>query len=196
MCAGAPSSSSARSGGRREAPGRSRSAAICRYGRVPAAHLCRWCEAAVFVGTLPTMTNPLRSTPKAVLRPGCWRVKKVTAFPGGANAPVGLSWMMVVPVPWRLALLLKLLTSMSPAAIFPPLGNPCRHESNSIGLTSPLAGIVDELIRRGMNACSSACAVAKAVNRLNPAARALRRNTPATNCRGCMTRPLIVCDVR
>ena len=51
------------------------------------------------VGTLPTTTNPRRSTPSAVLRPGRMLEKNVAAAPGGANVPRGVSWMIVVPSP-------------------------------------------------------------------------------------------------
>ncbi len=39
------------------------------------------------VGTLPTTTNPRRSTPSAVLKPGSLLVKNVIAVPGGAIGP-------------------------------------------------------------------------------------------------------------
>jgi hypothetical protein len=81
---------------------------------------------------LPTSTNPRLRTPKAVVRPRpATPGKNVVAFPGppgivggGATSPFGVSLMIVVPVPWALALLLKLETRTSPGAIVPPEGKP------------------------------------------------------------------------
>src|SRR5208283_5484438 len=54
------------------------------------------------------------------------------------------------------ALLLKLPISTSPAAIAPPLGKPSGTNATPYGLRSPFAGIVEELICAGMNACCAA----------------------------------------
>ncbi len=76
-----------------------------------------------FVGTLPTTTNPARNAPSAVVKPSSLLVKKVTALPGCATAPFGVSLMMVVPSPCRFFLLLKFETSTSPG-VKVPAGNP------------------------------------------------------------------------
>ncbi len=71
------------------------------------------------VGILPTTTNPLLSTPSAVVRPrplGPWKKTE--------RAPAGVMLSMVVPVPWRLADALKFETRMSPAASGPPAAKP------------------------------------------------------------------------
>src|SRR5580692_7686434 len=106
------------------------------------------------VGTLPTTTNPPRRTPRAVLSPGRPLAKNVFAVPGGAIGPVGVSEIMVVPAPCRLSLLLKLLTRTSPAAMMPPAGKDAGTKATPYGLTSPFAGIVEELMTRGMKARS------------------------------------------
>jgi hypothetical protein len=68
------------------------------------------------VGSEPTITQPLRSTDRAVVRP----------TPPGQPArcgltrancdlwPDGVTWTIVVPVPWALAWSLKLLTRTLP----------------------------------------------------------------------------------
>src|ERR1022692_2895149 len=95
------------------------------------------------VGTLPTSTKPPFRTPSAVLRPDWVLVKNVTAAPGAAMGPDGVNFTTVVPRPWRFALLLKLLTRMSPGAIAPPAGNPLGTNATPYGLRSPLSGMVE-----------------------------------------------------
>jgi hypothetical protein len=73
------------------------------------------------VGTLPTSTNPRRSTPRAVVKPsalGPW--KKTDADPAGTTWPFGVSLIIVVPVPWVGTELLKFETSTSPGLSGPP----------------------------------------------------------------------------
>src|SRR5579862_9561694 len=97
------------------------------------------------VGKLPTITQPLRSTTKAVVRPtppghapgrlpGSICAKRL-------KAPVGEIWTMVVPVPCRLELLLKLLIRILPRTSFPTLRG---TRKTPYGLMSPLAGTVEE----------------------------------------------------
>src|ERR1700734_4503541 len=123
------------------------------------------------VGTLPTITKPLRSTPRAVLSPPRGLVKNTLAVPGGARGPLGLSCTMVVPVPCRLAPLLKLLTSTSPAAMVPPPGKFSGTKATPYGLTSPLGGTVEELTGRGMKARSLSEAWASAAQSPRPAVK-------------------------
>src|SRR5664279_3298061 len=108
------------------------------------------------VGTLPTKTNPPRKTPRAVLSPGKALTKKVVAAPGVAGGLPGVNRTIVVPVPCRLALLLKLATKTSPGDIVPPAGNPSGTKATPYGLTSPLSGMVEELISCGINGSSAA----------------------------------------
>jgi hypothetical protein len=149
------------------------------------------------VGTLPTSTNPPLSTPSAVLKPCSPLVKNVAAVPGGAITPVGLNWLMVVPVPWMLALLLKLAISTSPDAMSPPVGKPSGTNATPYGLTSPFDGTVDELIRSGMNA-SCACAVCAAPESPTLAANKIMESerpgsrAPRSDCRITMNRPLVL----
>src|SRR6516162_7074154 len=96
-----------------------------------------WTCVPSVVGTAPTNTNPRWSTPSPSVstRPGKpgngdpW--KNVVALPAcpagtaGATTSLGVSLMIVVPVPGRLLLLLKLDTSISPGAIPPSEGKPC-----------------------------------------------------------------------
>src|SRR5437588_3261683 len=80
-------------------------------------------EVPSVVGTLPTITQPLCSTASAVVRP-----TPPGQAPGRSfalmwaktlNEPLGEIWTMVVPVPCRFLLLLKLLTRTSPWTSFP-----------------------------------------------------------------------------
>ena len=96
------------------------------------------------VGRLPTTTQPRRSTPSAVVsptppgqRPGRF-IASIRA--NTVRAPPGLIWTMVVPVPCRFDLALKLDTSTSPAISRPVVR---RTTATPYGLTSPLAGTVD-----------------------------------------------------
>src|ERR1017187_3964043 len=128
------------------------------------------------VGTLPTRTKPPLRAPSAVLRPGKELVKNVTAAPGNAIGPVGVSFTIVVPRPWMLALLLKLLTRTSPAAIAPPFGNPDGTKATPYGFTSPFSGIVVELTSWGTKAARALATDPSATDRLRLAANmALKR---------------------
>src|ERR1700733_14996070 len=130
------------------------------------------------VGTLPTMTKPPLRPTGAVLNPGRLLVKNVTALPGGAIVPVGLNCPIVAPVPCTpvtgtVSVLLKLLTSTSPAAMIPPPGKCSGTNATPYGLTSPLPGTVEELINCGMNGSAALAGVPKVTLKL-AASRALR----------------------
>jgi hypothetical protein len=56
------------------------------------------------------------------------------------TVPPGETWTIVVPVPWKLPALLKLLTRTLPLCNIPAL---CLTTATPYGLTSPLAGTVD-----------------------------------------------------
>src|SRR5271155_1716727 len=76
-------------------------------------------------GVLPTTTQPPGSTTSAVVRPtppghGPGRVLGLM-LANNDRWPDGVIWTMVLPVPWRLALLLKLLTRTLPARRRPVL---------------------------------------------------------------------------
>src|SRR6202035_2482150 len=99
------------------------------------------------VGKLPTITQPERNTASAVVRP-----TPPGQEPGSSaavisakrlTAPLGATSTIVVPVPWALEELLKLLTSTWPSVRFPiewgTLATP-------YGLTSPLPGTVDTMV--------------------------------------------------
>src|SRR5579883_2637758 len=107
------------------------------------------------VGTFPTTTKPPRSTPSAVLSPGRELLKKVFAVPGGATAESGEKETIVFPLPWMFALSLKLLTSTSPVLIMPPPGKPSGTKATPYGFSSPVAGTVEVLSSRGMNASAA-----------------------------------------
>ena len=67
-----------------------------------------------WVGSDPTITQPLRSTTRAVVRPTP-PGQALSVIPANCDTvPPGLTWTMVVPVPCVFAALLKLLTSTSP----------------------------------------------------------------------------------
>src|SRR5271170_3874616 len=79
------------------------------------------------VGSDPTITQPLRSTTRAVVRPTP-PGQALSVIPANCDtAPPGLTWTMVVPVPCTppgfavVAALLKLLTSTSPRCRSPVL---------------------------------------------------------------------------
>jgi hypothetical protein len=62
--------------------------------------------------------------------------------------PAGETWTMVVPVPWTLALSLKLLTKVSPAVSRPAeVGT----TATPYGFTSPRAGTVEAISVPGCN---------------------------------------------
>src|SRR5216683_5175364 len=89
-------------------------------------------------GKLPTRTNPLFRTFKAVVSPSGAVPPKYWN-----NGAVGGTSTMVVPVPWRFELLLKFEIKMSPGLIAPPVGNPVGTKATPYGFTSPLAGTVE-----------------------------------------------------
>src|SRR5580704_5860563 len=99
------------------------------------------------VGKLPTITQPLRKTTSAVVKP-----TPPGHGPGSAAGsicanrlkfPWGEICTIVVPVPCKLALLLKLLTKMLPRC-----NRPTDRETRKTpyGFTSPLLGTVDEMV--------------------------------------------------
>src|SRR5260221_120532 len=89
-------------------------------------------------GKLPTSTNPLRRTFNAVESPsGAVPPKNWKTGAGGGTSTI------VVPVPWRFALLLKLKTKIPPGLIAPPVGKPGGTKATPYGFTSPLAGTVE-----------------------------------------------------
>ena len=74
-----------------------------------------------WVGSEPTITQPLRSATRAVVRPTP-PGHLVSLMPANSDMPpCGLTWTMVVPVPCALALSLKLLTRTSPRCRLPVL---------------------------------------------------------------------------
>src|ERR1700722_2966594 len=89
-------------------------------------------------GKFPTRTNPFFKTFKAVVSPsGAVPLKNWNTGAAGGTST------MVVPVPWRFALLLKFEIKISPGLIVPPAGNPGGTKATPYGFTSPLAGTVD-----------------------------------------------------
>ena len=78
---------------------RNKSEPGCNVSNVPSA-----------VGTLPTSTNPRFNTPNAVVRPSVGG-GLLLGFPlkKSDTSPAGVTLMIVVPVPWRLLTLLKLV---------------------------------------------------------------------------------------
>src|SRR5580704_715874 len=101
-------------------------------------------EMALFtVGSEPTITQPLRSTTRAVVRPTP-PGQELSLIPANSDIlPCGLTCTMVVPVPCALVLSLKLLTSTSPRCKRPVL---CGTTATPYGLISPLAGTVEAMI--------------------------------------------------
>src|SRR5580704_8464317 len=89
-------------------------------------------------GKLPTNTNPFCRMFKAVESPSGAVLPKNwnTGAAGGIST-------IVVPVPWRFALLLKLETKISPGLMVPPAGKPGGTKATPYGFTSPLPGTVD-----------------------------------------------------
>src|ERR1700728_1731062 len=98
------------------------------------------------VGRLPTTTQPPGRMPSAggtPTPPGQDRPAGSAVM--SANRlewPPGETWTMVVPVPWTLALSLKLLTRMSPAT-----SGPAEEDTvaTPYGFTSPSAGTVEAI---------------------------------------------------
>src|ERR1035437_1300859 len=97
------------------------------------------------VGRLPTMTQPLRSTTKAVVRPTPpmhFGTSAAVTVAKTLVAPWGETCTIVLPVPCRLELALKLLTSTS---FFTRLPIVRGTTAMPYGLMSPLAGTVDPI---------------------------------------------------
>ena len=100
----------------------------------------------VVVGRLPTTTQPPGRMPSAVVRP----TPPGQAIPAGSLAtsanrlvcPAGDTWTMVLPVPWTLALSLKLLTRTLPAVSRPAEAG---TTASPYGFTSPSAGTVEAI---------------------------------------------------
>jgi hypothetical protein len=93
------------------------------------------------------MTHPLRNTTRAVVKPtppgqGPGKVAG-SICANWLNVPLGAISTKVVPVPCKLELLLKLLMR-----IFPLVRLPAVRGIRKIpyGLTSPLAGMVEEIV--------------------------------------------------
>jgi hypothetical protein len=98
-------------------------------------------------GRLPTTTQPPGRTSSAVVRPtppgqapGSWLALILAKT---VRCPLGVIWTIVVPVPWRFFLLLKLLTRTLPADSRPVL---CVTMKTPYGLTSPFPGTVDAMV--------------------------------------------------
>src|SRR5258707_15057678 len=120
------------------------------------------------VGRLPTTTQPPWRMPSAVVSPtppGQDRpAGSLARLANSCIEPVGDTCTSVVPVPWTLALLLKLLTRVSPAVSLPAVvGTP----ATPWGFTSPLAGTVEATcvevrswLRNDVGACGSAAGLA------------------------------------
>ena len=96
------------------------------------------------VGRLPTITQPLRSTPSAVVRPtppgqrpGSMPDRRAANV---VRCPPGLIWTIVVPVPCRFDAALKFDTSTSPLCRLPVERG---TTATPYGFTSPLPGTVD-----------------------------------------------------
>ena len=92
------------------------------------------------VGSEPTITQPLGSATRAVVRPTPPGHAGSLTLANRLALPRGETWTMVVPVPWALAVSLKLLTSTSPRYRWPVLRG---TTATPYGLTSPLAGTVE-----------------------------------------------------
>src|ERR1700722_17742517 len=73
------------------------------------------------VGSEPTITQPLGNATRAVVRPTPPGHAASLTEANSDALPRGETWTMVVPAPWTLAELLKLLTSTSPPRRSPVL---------------------------------------------------------------------------
>src|ERR1700678_300835 len=75
------------------------------------------------VGRLPTTTQPPGKMPRAVVKPippgQAWPAGSVEMLANSRAWPAGVTSTMLVPVPWTLALSLKLPTRTSPAVSWP-----------------------------------------------------------------------------
>ena len=99
------------------------------------------------VGRLPTTTQPPCRMESAVVRPippgqapgRCLALIRANVV----LEPPGDTWTIVVPVPCRFALLLKLLTRTLPRCRMPWLRP---TTATPYGLTSPLPGTVDAIV--------------------------------------------------
>src|SRR5580698_3689094 len=99
---------------------------------------------------------------------------------------------MVVPVPWTLETLLKLLTSTSPPAMLAPDGNPTGTKATPYGLTSPLEGTVEELISFGINASAVLPGVAKPARTIRLTDQDRQPLDGLNSCFNCITNPSFV----
>src|SRR5580704_3294686 len=103
-------------------------------------------------GVLPTTTHPPRSTSSAVVSPTPPGHRPVSSErvmrANRVCLPPGETCTIVVPVPCRLALLLKLLTRMSPRRSLPRFS---RTTTIPYGLTSPLPGTVEAMVLSLLN---------------------------------------------
>src|SRR5216683_6772337 len=108
-------------------------------------------------GKLPTKTKPFCRMLRAVVRPsGAFPWKK------SANGAFAGTSTMVVPLPCRFELALKLDTSTSPGLIVPPLGKLAGTKATPYGLRSPLDGTVDTTrTGPGRKGRSSSCAFSR-----------------------------------
>ena len=99
------------------------------------------------VGRLPTTTQPPCRMDNAVVRPippgqapgRCLALIRANVV----LMPPGDTWTIVVPVPWRFVLLLKLLIRTLPRFRLPWLRP---TTATPYGLTSPLPGTVDAMV--------------------------------------------------
>ena len=96
----------------------------------------------LLVGSEPTITQPLRSTVRAVVRPTPpgQPDRRGLIWANSETWPEGVTSTIVVPVPCTLALSLKLLTRTLPCPRCPVLRG---MTATPYGLTSPLPGTVD-----------------------------------------------------
>src|SRR5215469_7303397 len=78
-------------------------------------------RAPLAVGSEPTITQPLGSATRAVVRPTPPGQARSATVANRLALPPGETWTNVVPVPWTLPLLLKLLTSTLPLCKSPVL---------------------------------------------------------------------------
>src|SRR5580658_3943616 len=121
------------------------------------------------VGKLPTITKPLRSATRAVVSPipPGHDTLAASIWANRLKFPLGAICTIVVPVPWWLAPLLKLLMRKRPSTRSPLVRG---TRATPYGLTSPFAGTVVLMVltvsRGPMKDPSSAGAVefATAVN--------------------------------
>src|ERR1700690_2290012 len=102
-------------------------------------------EVPSVVGKLPTITQPLRSTTRAVVRPTPpvqLGASDAMTVANTLRVPLGATSTIVEPVPWRLELALKLLMSTSLLTRCPIVRG---TTAMPYGLMSPLPGTVDPI---------------------------------------------------